>query len=206
MPAKSSVKSKNADTAWKGTNMIRTTDPEYSFTLLLSGFEELTDEIANAFYEACDDCTLAISCGLPEASFTRSAPTLKDAIFSAIGDVRKVGPGIDVLRIDCDSLLTQAEIARKIGRSRQRVHQLILGGDFPPPVRARSSGMSGQPLWQWSAVAEWLCRHELAPDSLRRDAQAVETINCVLDYNWKSKHDGPLLREARTAIAGKRTA
>ena len=186
--------------------MIRTTDPEYDFTLVLSGFDEMSDSIADAFYKACDDCTLAISCGVPQVSFTRAAATVKDAIFSAIADVRKVGRGIDVLRVDCDCLLTQAEIARKIGLSRQRVNQCVHGPGFPPAARVRSNGVSGQPLWQWSDVAAWLVRNDMAPQSLFRDAKAVETINSVLDYTWKSKHDRALVREVRAAMAAKRTA
>ena len=118
--------------------------------------------------------------------FTRAAPTMKDAILSAIADVRGVGMGIDVLRIDCSYLVTQAEIARKIGKSRQMVHQYIRGirgpGGFPPPAR---KGASDQPLWHWCDVAEWLCRNEMAPANLAGDAEAVETINCVLDYTQK---------------------
>jgi hypothetical protein len=184
--------------------MIKTVDCEHEFTLFLRGISELTTPIVDAFFAACDDCTLGISCGVPEVSFTRAAPTMKDAILSAIADVRRVGMGIDVLRIDCSFLLTQAEIARKLGKSRQVVHQYIRGdcgpGGFPPPARQRPSGT---PLWQWSDVAQWLCRNHMAPESLVRDAEAVDTINCVLDYTWKSKHDGALVREVRSAMAGK---
>ncbi len=55
-------------------------------------------------------------------------------------------------------------------------------------------------------MAQWLCQHDMAPSSLLRDAEAVDTINCVLDYTWKSKHQSALVREVRTAMAGKRTA
>ncbi len=188
--------------------MIRTVDCEHDFTLILRGISELTTPIVDAVFEAgCDDATLGMSCGVAHLDFTRTAPTMKDAILSAIADVRRVGMGIDVLRIDCDSLVTQAEIARKIGKSRQVVHQYIRGdcgpGGFPEPVR---KGASGQALWQWCSVAQWLCRHDMAPSGLLRDAEAVDTINCVLDYTWKSKHQSALVREVRTAVAGKRTA
>ena len=188
--------------------MIRSVDREHDFTLILRGIRELKRSIVDALFEAgCDDATLGMSCGVAHLDFTRAAPTMKDAILSAIADVRRVGMGIDVLRIDCDSLLTQAEIARKIGKSRQAVHQYIRGdcgpGGFPQPAR---KGASGQPLWQWCAVAQWLCQHDMAPAGLVSDAEAVDTINCVLDYTWKRKHQSALVREVRTAMAGKRTA
>jgi hypothetical protein len=185
--------------------MKTTHEPEHDFTLLLSGISELTPPIVDAVFEACEDATLGVSCGSPRLDFTRAAPTMKDAILSAIADVRGVGMGIDVLRIDCSYLVTQAEIARKIGKSRQMVHQYIRDirgpGGFPPPAR---KGASDQPLWHWCDVAEWLCRNEMAPANLAGDAEAVETINCVLDYTRRSKRHGGLVREVKTAMSVKR--
>ena len=129
---------------------------------------------------------------------------MKDAVLAAIAEVHKVGLGIEVLAIGWSYLMTQAEISRRIGKSRQMVHQYIRGvrgpGGFPPPAR---TGPSGQALWQWSEVAGWLAKNDLAPESLVRDAETVDTINCVLDYARKSKRDGALVREVRTAMAGK---
>jgi hypothetical protein len=190
--------------------MIRKTEPEQSFTLILSGFDELTEEIADAFYEACDDCTLGMSCGVAHVSFTRNAVTMKDAVLSAIADIRKVGRGIDVVRVESGGLLTQAEMARKLGKTRQTLCQYICGvrgpGGFPPPTRARSNGATGQSLWEWSDVARWLFRNGMAPKSLVEDAEAVATLNCVLDYHRRSKQQARLVRECSAALAGKRTA
>lgn len=186
------------------------TNTEYDFTLILSGVSELSDAIANAVYAVCDDALLATSGGVASLDFTRPAATMKDAILAAIADVRQVGRGIDVLRIDCSTLLTQAEIARKLGKSRAAVSQYIGGsrgpGGFPPPVNARSNGATGQPLWQWCDVAAWLCRHDLAPRSLVEDAEAVEAINCMLAYHRQSKRHAQLARKVRALMAGKRTA
>jgi len=117
---------------------MKTSEAEHDFTLVLTGFTRLTERVENALYEAgCDDATLSMRCGRPYLTFSRVAPSLKEAILSAIRDVRKAGIGADVLRVDDCSLVTQADIARKIGRSRQLVHQYITGtrgpGAFPPP-------------------------------------------------------------------------
>jgi hypothetical protein len=54
----------------------------------------LTSEVENALFEArCDDATVAIYAGRMPLDFARSAPTLKDAILSAIEDVRKAKIG-----------------------------------------------------------------------------------------------------------------
>ena len=89
------------------------------------------------------------------------------------------------------------------------VHQYVRGvrgpGGFPPPARARGNGAAGQPLWDWSDVAEWLCRNAMAPESLLRDAEALDTINCVLDYTRKRKRDAALVREVQSRRGGQET-
>jgi hypothetical protein len=193
------------------TKTPRKTETEYEFNLVLTGPEELLDlpeSIMDAFFEAAGgDLTPGVSCGVPYVGCTRSAPTMKDAILSAIADVRKVGRGIDVVRVEWPSLMTQAELARRIGKTRQAVNQYAKGlcgpSGFPPPAR---KGDQGQPLWQWCDVAQWLFNNGMAPERLHLDAQAVDTINCVLDYTWKSKHHAARVREVEAAVAGKKTA
>ena len=96
-----------------------------------------------------------------------------------------MGSRVDVVRVDCSTLLTQAEIARKLGKSRQAISQYIRGGrgpgGFSAPARKPSDTEKGAgPLWQWCDVAAWLCRHDLAPQRLLDNAEAIDTINCVL--------------------------
>ena len=70
-----------------------------SFVLMLSGFDEITDEISNALYDAgCDDALLGIRAGAPYLTFDREAPTLSEAITSAIRDVESCGLEI---RVEC---------------------------------------------------------------------------------------------------------
>ena len=189
------------------TKMIPKSEREYDFALVLSGPAELLDlaePVMDAFYEACHgDCTLGVSCGVPEVSFTRRAATMKDAVLSAITEVRQVGLGIDVLRIDCDYLVTAAEIARKLARAGSgSINSSTAAAAFPRrPARGTPASPCGSgPTWPLGSAGM------VAPDSLLADAQSVETINCVLDYAWKSKHQAALVREVRTAVAGKRTA
>src|SRR5487761_1677044 len=117
----------------------KTCECEHDFTLVLTGVRELTREVLDALYEAgCDDATIASRSGRIVATFSRTAPSLKDAILSALQCVRKANIGADVLRVDYCNLVTQADIARKIERSRQLVHQYWTGargpGGFPPPA------------------------------------------------------------------------
>ena len=93
---------------------------EHDFALVLSGMTELTPEVQDALFEAgCDDATISVRAGRVYLTFSRNSRSLKDAILTAIQDVKNARVGADVLRVDVCNLVTQADIARKIGRSRQ---------------------------------------------------------------------------------------
>jgi hypothetical protein len=164
---------------------------EHDFVLVLSGIAELSPHVENALFEAgCDDATISVRSGRVYLTFSRSAASLKDAMLSAILDVIKSGIGAQVLRIDQCNLVTQAEIARKIGRTRSLVHQFINGvrgpGGFPAPechITERA------PLWRWCEVAHWLWQNGMLKENALRAAQYVETLNCVLDFlNQKQQY------------------
>ena len=170
---------------------------EYDFTLVLMGISDLSQEVVDALYEAgCDDGTLSMRSGRPYITFSRSAPSIKDAILSAIGNVRNAEIGADVLRVDYCNLVTQADIARKIGRSRQLVHQYMIGqrgpGGFPPPACGITDKI---PLWYWCEVAYWLYDNNIVREEVLRDAQEVETINNVLELQ-RQKKENPGLTQA----------
>ena len=74
---------------------------EHEFTLALDGISDLTREVVDALYEAgCDDGTIVMRAGNVSIGFTRSAPTMSEAIVSAIADVRRAGIGARVVRVD----------------------------------------------------------------------------------------------------------
>ena len=93
---------------------------EHDFALVIGGVDELNQKVEDALFEAgCDDATFSIKYGLLYAEFSRNSKSLKDAILSAIHDVRKANINADVIRVDECNLVTQSDIARRIGRSRQ---------------------------------------------------------------------------------------
>lgn len=175
---------------------------EYDFTLVLTGVGELTTEVENALFEAgCDDGTLSVRYGRLLVTFTRAAPSLKQAMLSAIRDVRKSGVGVDVLRVDVDDLVSQADIARRIGRSRQLVHQYLTGvrgpGGFPAPACAPEDGV---PLWSWCEIAAWLRQHRLLPDAAVSEAHEIAVINHVLGLQNQRRRDPALTDEVLRAL------
>jgi hypothetical protein len=177
-------------------------EAEHDFALILSGITRLTRKAENALFEAgCDDATLSVRFGRVFMTFSRTAPSLKDAILGAIRDVRKAGIGADVLRVDLCDLVTQADIARRIGRSRQLVHQYIVGergpGGFPPPVCHVSDD---SPLWTWCEVAHWLWQNDMVKEDAARDAQHVAVINNVLELRHQRRLDPRLAEEVLQSI------
>ena len=70
---------------------------KYGFTLILSK-PDVTDEETDALYESgCDDSSVLIRDGAALIQFDRDAPTLEQAIMSAIQDVE--GAGLQVARV-----------------------------------------------------------------------------------------------------------
>lgn len=156
---------------------------EYDFALIVSSVPALTTEAENALFKAgCDDATLSIRYGLLYVEFSRAAKSLKDAILSAIHDVRKADIGAEVVRVDECNLVTASEIARRIGRSRQLVHQYMTGqrgpGGFPPPECHLSEG---SPLWAWSAVSHWLAQNGILRPQDSENAEVVSAINTAME-------------------------
>lgn len=178
---------------------------EHEFGLVLSGISGLTPEIFDALFEAgCDDATPSIRSGRVFLKFARQAPSLKDAILSAIRDVRKANIGSHVMRVDETDLVTQADIARRIDRSRQLVNQYISAergpGGFPPPAGELNDK---RPLWSWYEVADWLYKHRVVQQDVLRDAQQKSVINSVLELEYLRQREPELTNEVLAAIGSK---
>jgi hypothetical protein len=88
---------------------------------------------------------------------TRAAPSFHEALLTAIREV--VASGLVVRRVEPDDLVTQAEIAERLGRTSESIRLLSRGqrgkGTFPPPA-ARTTVRGS--LWRWSEVAVWAKR------------------------------------------------
>jgi hypothetical protein len=177
---------------------------EHDFALIIAGVPEFTERVENALFEAgCDDATFSIQYGQLHAEFSREAESLKEAILSAIADVRKADIGAEVLQVDDCNLVTQSDIARRIGRSRQLVHQYITGqrgpGNFPAPMCGLRED---QPLWAWCAVSHWLAANNLIRAQVQHDALVVAVINNALEGRQQEEQDRELVKEIAGVVAG----
>ncbi|MCX4469117.1 hypothetical protein OOK41_02095 [Micromonospora sp. NBC_01655] len=146
------------------------------FTVVLDR-EPADDELDALFAAGCDDAAFGSENGLPIGEFDREAETMADAIASAVRELD--GVGLVALRIADQDLLTLADIADRIGQSRESVRRYTTGergpGTFPPPVNPARDGTS---FYRWSEVAPWI-RRNLKIDAPESDP-ALVVANLVL--------------------------
>jgi len=151
---------------------------EFEFTLVIEG--DLSQEkVAPALFEAgCDDATFGVIDGMGYGDFLREAPSLAEAVLSALRQVESTG-SLRVLRVEPDDVVTMSDIADRLERSRESIRLLIAGrrgpGGFPPPI---SHGMERGRLWRWSDVVGWL--GQLEPEEIEA-AHFIAAINAALE-------------------------
>ena len=116
------------------------------------------DELDALFAAGCDDAAFSMEQGLSIAEFDREAPTLADAIVSAVRDIESAR--LVVMRVRDEDLVTLADIGDRVGQSRESIRRYATGergpGGFPPPV---NPGREGTVFYRWSEVAPWVREH-----------------------------------------------
>jgi hypothetical protein len=186
----------------------------HSFTLFLSGVDILNDEQFDALYEAgCDDALFGMRDGAQYGAFDREASSFSEALASAIRDVTSAVPGLQVVRIEPDELVTMATIAERSGLSREYIRLLSTNqrgpGGFPAPVTYADHKTR---LWHWPDVAHWLTEHERA--KVEVDAHAADLVaamNAAFDLREHARHlhgkqDLALVAQALGADIGLRSS
>ncbi len=153
------------------------TREKHEFRLILDQLPD-EDEVFDALFEAgCGDGSFAWIDGLASVDFHRRAGSLLEAVTSAIRNVESVPP-IHVEQVEADDLLTMADIARRLGRTRESVRLLVEGkrgkGGFPRP----HSGTGRWRFWRWSDVASWI--GDLPAEEVER-ARTIGAVNAALE-------------------------
>ena len=76
---------------------------EYEFTLILT--TDSNEEEADRLYGIFNDGTLSTIAGLPQIHFHREAPSLEEAISSAIVNVRFAGFDVERVEIEPEAVV-----------------------------------------------------------------------------------------------------
>lgn len=142
----------------------------FEFTIIASGLDPEAEDFEARLWDAgCDDATISFQNGRTIADFSREANKLKDAIASAIADVRRAGGVIE--RIEPDPLVSLSDMADRAGMSRSAMTNYAKGyrqSGFPAPCVKVTSG---SPLWDWAEVAAWLhANGRLGPEAVEAAA------------------------------------
>ncbi len=175
---------------------------EYDFALVIEEIVDLNDDVMDKLFSAgCDDATFSVRYGLVFAEFSREAESYSQALLTAINDVRAAGVGAEVLRVNTCDLVTPADIARRIDRSRELVSQYISGdrgpGKFPPPDCFLADD---KPLWMWCAVSYWLLENSLIRPEEYHEAQFVWVVNKWLSSQRSRQENPDLISQIEQAL------
>lgn len=175
----------------------------HEFSMIVSIPGEFTDEIADRLYAAgCDDATISMQYGWMVLEFAREKQTLLDALLSAIVDVCRALPEAQVIQIDECDLVTQAEIARRVKRTRQAVQQYIKGirgpGGFPRPACYLHDDEA--PLWRWCEVSGWLAANDFIERSQTEDALTIAALNAGLLRRQQRAQDKVLVERIESQL------
>ena len=84
---------------------MSTTTNSYSFTIYIRGVDVLSDASVDALHAAgCDDATLGVRDGAPYAAFDRNAPGFDEAVASAVQNLTRALPEVEVVRVELEDL------------------------------------------------------------------------------------------------------
>lgn len=155
----------------------------YQFTLVLKNVNENTNELEDSLYEAgCDDALINYKNGAVYLEFDREASSLEEAVISAIKDVQSSSVDAEVASVAPENFVTEAEIAKRLKKSRQTISLWIKGERrefFPHPVMRLAEK---SPLWRWDEVCAWLYENRIIENqNLVDDALFFANINAALE-------------------------
>jgi hypothetical protein len=155
----------------------------YQFTLILKNVNENTEGLEDSLYEGgCDDALINFKNGTVYLEFDREAPSLEEAVVSAIKDVQLSSIEAEVTAVGPENLVTESEIAKRLNKSRQTVSVWIKGERrqaFPQPVMRLSIK---SPLWKWDEICIWLYKNRIIEDQTFVDnALFFTNINAALE-------------------------
>jgi hypothetical protein len=173
---------------------------EYDFTLKFrlpaddSDADDLVERLGAA---GCDDAL--VGSGQPgriALNFTREAASAKRAVISALKEVRKAIPGVQLIEVSPD-FVGLTDVAELIGVSRQNMRKLMLthANSFPAPVHEGSSA-----LWHLALVLQWLENR----GAYRVERALLDVAHIAMQINLAkeaNRLEAPVQREVRMLLA-----
>jgi len=153
----------------------------YDFTFVVDA-DPHADDFEDRFIEAgCDDATFILMRGSAAISFDREAGSYKDAVSSALKQIKSAGS--EVLRFEPDFLVSASDIAARTGLTRAAIGHFGKGDrrDGYPAPHSRLS--SNSPLWDWVSVSAWLVEQGKVAEEVHQEAMVSRIINAGSQIN-----------------------
>lgn len=155
---------------------------------------ELVERLGAA---GCDDATIGTGHpGRIALDFTRRARSVKEAVISALRDVKSAIPDAELIEVTPD-FVGLTDVAELVGVSRQNMRKLMLthATTFPAPVHEGSAS-----VWHLARILQWLAeRREYA---IRKGLLEIAAMAMQINLAKEAKElDGPVHREVRTLLA-----
>ncbi len=165
----------------------------HSFTLVLSGVNDETDNLEDNLFEAgCDDSLINFRNGTVYLEFDREALTFEEAVISAIKQVEGSTLSATVINVAPDDYVTESEMAKRLHVKRQTVslwfkRERRIESAFPSPMMKLTEK---SPLWRWYEVVRWLYQQKMISDAtIIHNAKFIENLNiALLERNIDAKH------------------
>ena len=154
---------------------------EYTFTLkyrLLPADHSVDDLIERLGAEGCDDALVGVGQpGRMALEFTREADSARDALQSALADVKRAMPEAQLFEAAPD-FVGLSDVAQVVGVSRQNLRKLMLShaASFPAPVHDGTTA-----VWHLADMLDWLhatLAYQLEPVTLDI-ARTIKQVNLV---------------------------
>jgi predicted DNA-binding transcriptional regulator AlpA len=171
-----------------------------SFAFRIRLHDPLSDEDADRLYEALDE-EVAVEEG-PKGHFVgfeREADSFLDAVLDAVSGI--IALGFEPLAVE-DEVVSMADIAERMGRSRQSVSMLVSGqrgpGGFPRPV----AGNVRSPLWHWADVASWFESNTADRTAFEDRICAIASINGALANRVMARERPKDVKRIQQRLAG----
>lgn len=174
----------------------------YRFTLIVDGPDLQDDARIEALFEAgCDDAVVGRVDGTQYVDFDREGHSLDRALLAAVADMERI-EGVQVVRIADVGLATMADIAKRVGRTREGVRLLVSGargpGGFPSPV---TDPRSRYRMWRWQDVSGWFAER-LGEDVAGTQDDLLTALGAGLELRHSFRRLAPRHQAAIRQLVG----
>ncbi|TDB98075.1 hypothetical protein [Actinomadura sp. 7K534] len=177
--------------------------PSYDFALILS--RPLYEDELDPLFDRTHGAVTVSIISEPEhaerpgnASCSWPGPTLAAAIMEVVEHVEVSAPGVHVLQVEADPLLTIRDIAERVGRSLDSVRHAITGSRGVAGFPSSEMSSAGHRLWRWSKIAAW---YGIDDPQLIEAKPTVQAINGWLALRDVVPDVAPAAEEVTSALS-----